>query len=247
MRALWLAVTVTLAGCDRGAPPAAPSGAPRPAVDVQIAPPAGNAAVVGMTVPLAATVSIGGVPQLAALPAIQWSSSNPGVARVDARGLLTGVSPGQAVVTAAVENASATLAVEVVSPLAGDITMTWTPASCTQFHSTCLSGAPDRHTSLVTVTQIGGRIDAVWKSFDVMSGRVPFSGRIHADDTIDLSGSRCSLDDFNRGTRFSLTDWRMQRRADGVYTGRLQLVQENTCDASATSRIVTDYVIELRP
>jgi hypothetical protein len=68
-----------------------------------------------------------------------------------------------------------------------------------------------------------------------------------ANGSMDLSGTRSSLDDLGRGTLFTLTDWRMQRDADGVYRGGVRHIQENDCNGRASSRLVTDYVVQLRP
>ncbi|MEK6285800.1 MAG: Ig-like domain-containing protein [Acidobacteriota bacterium] len=47
--------------------------------------------------------------------AISWSSDNPSIASVDAAGLVIGLKPGKANITAACERASATMAVEVTA------------------------------------------------------------------------------------------------------------------------------------
>ena len=241
-------LAVAHAGCSESSPPSAPSGsAPTGVVSVQIAPLPGNAGVVGIAVPLSATVLVDGGPPPGTAPSINWASSNPAVARVDERGVLTGVTPGETVITATARNATGTLAVEVVLAFSGTIPITWIAVDCAQHNAACAGPVPSLRSAVVTVTQTGGQIEATWGTLSWMTGHVPFSGRIHADGSIDLSGTRCSVDDIGRGTLFTLTDWRMQRGANGVYSGRVRLVQENDCSGRATSRLATDYIVELRP
>ena len=157
------------------------------------------------------------------------------------------MAPGQTVITAAVKNTTGTQAVEVVPTLSGVVTMMWTATDCSQHNAGCAGRTPWVYAASVTVTQVGSRIDGTWGRLSWMTGSVPFSGRIRADGSMDLSGARCSLDDIGRGTLFTLTDWRMQREADGVYRGRARHIQENDCNGRASSRLVTDYVVQLRP
>ena len=244
---LLLAVAVALTGC-RGKPtPSAPTpNAPSEIVTVRIAPPAGDAGVVGASTPLSASVLVNGVPVTDPSQSIVWSSSNTAVARVDERGVLTGVAAGQTIVTAAVRNTTGTLALEVVPALAGTATIVWQARDCTQFNAYCVGGVPRAQSAAVTITQVGSGVEGTWGLLHWMTGSPPFSGRVHADGSMELSGSRCSLDDIGRGTLFALTDFRMQRRADGIYEGSVRHVQEGNC-AGTGYRSVTDYVVALWP
>jgi Bacterial Ig-like domain (group 2) len=135
---LLVVLTVGPAGCGESPTPSAPSTiATTELVAVHIAPPPGDAGVVGVAVPLSATVLVDGVPLADASQGVGWSSSNTAVARVDARGVLTGVAPGQTVITASVKNTTGTLAVEVVPALSGSITITWIATDCTQHNAGC--------------------------------------------------------------------------------------------------------------
>lgn len=242
---LLLAVAVALTGCG-GRPGAPAPGAPSEIVTVRIAPPAGDAGVAGASTPLSATVLVNGVPVTDPSQSIVWSSSNTAVARVDERGVLTGVAPGQTIVTASSRNATGTLALEVVPALAGTATIVWQARDCTQFNAYCVGGVPRAQSADVTMTQVGSAVEGTWGRLHWMAGSPPLSGRVHADGSMELSGSRCSLDDIGRGTLFALTDFRMQRRADGIYEGSVRHVQEGDC-AGTGYRRVTDYVVAMWP
>lgn len=69
--------------------------------------------VVGGTARLSATTRIFSGDPRTDVP-ISWTSSNPGVATVDSGGVLTGVAPGRAVITAKAQGASTTTTITVV-------------------------------------------------------------------------------------------------------------------------------------
>jgi Big-like domain-containing protein len=244
---LLVAMTLAQIGCGDSKTPGAPTpGLPAETVAVQIAPPPGDAGVVGRSTPLSATVLVNGVAQTGQ-SGVVWSSSNTAVARVDERGVLTGVAQGQTVITAATRNGTGTLTLEVVPALPGTMTIVWLSQDCTQPSAYCVSGVPKPQSAQLTVTQVGGEIGADWGRVNYMTGYPPFSGRIHADGSMDLSGSRCSLDDIGRGNLYALTNFRMQRRGDGIYEGSVRHVQEGSCNGSSSYRGVTDYIVALWP
>jgi hypothetical protein len=244
---LLVVVTVAQTGCGESKPPTAPTSTPPvDTVAIQIAPPPGDAGVVGASTPLSATVLVNGVARPDS-PGIAWRSSDPGVARIDDRGVLTGVAQGQTVITATAGKAVGTLPVEVVSALPGTMTVVWAAKDCTQTHAFCNGGVPRSFSAPVTITQVGGQVSAEWGRLNYMVGYPPFSGRMHADGSMDLSGSNCILDDIGRGTMYRLTDFRLQRRADGIYEGSVRHLQEGNCTGTSSYRGVTDYNLAMWP
>ena len=83
---------------------------PPPSPTLSVTPERANVAI-GATQSLTATVT----PADADLGPVSWSSSDPDVATVDADGLVTGVSPGSATITATAGDETATAAITVLS------------------------------------------------------------------------------------------------------------------------------------
>ncbi|HEX6939206.1 MAG TPA: metallophosphoesterase [Longimicrobiales bacterium] len=112
------AVLLGLGGCDGDS--TAPG--PAPAYTVELEAPAGYV-VPGDAVPLTVRVlDADGRPTGEAT--VEWSSSRPDVAQVDASGVLMALAPGEAVITASVTGDRASILVEVIPPVlvgAGDI------------------------------------------------------------------------------------------------------------------------------
>src|SRR5438874_2316474 len=121
----------------------------------------GTAAVTVPSVPVAsvavsptsASVSVGQTVQLAATPkdangnpltgrTVTWSSGNSGVATVSASGIVTGVSPGAATITAASEGKSGTAAVTVSSVPVASVAVSPTSASVSVGQTVQLAATP---------------------------------------------------------------------------------------------------------
>jgi uncharacterized protein YjdB len=106
------------------------------------APPPAPVASVGVTPPTAELI-VGGTQQLTATPrdaagnpltgrTVTWQSSNPGVATVDANGLVTAVAPGTATIRATSEGQTGTATVTVRTPPPPPVaTVTVTPDQAT--------------------------------------------------------------------------------------------------------------------
>ena len=244
---LLLVVTVAQAACGESKTPSAPTGAPTENVAIQIAPPPGDAGVVGVSTPLSATVLVNGTPSFDPSRGMVWTSSNSAVARVDERGVLRGVAPGQAVISATTMRTTGTLTVEIVPAVPGTMTLVWIQTDCTQRNAFCWGDVGTARSGPVTMRQVGSGVEGTWGPLQYIQGSPPFSGRIHADGSMELAGSRCTFDDIGRGNLYALTDFRLQRRPDGSYDGSLRHVQEFGCDGSGLFRATTDYGITLRP
>ncbi|MFN2563458.1 MAG: Ig-like domain-containing protein, partial [Gemmatimonadaceae bacterium] len=104
---------------------------------------------------------------------ITWRSSAPGVARVD-NGLLTGVAPGRATITATAGAASQSFAVQVVPNTVASVDMTPRRITVRQGDVTAFAATPR--------TAVGGAIDGVsptW-SFSPGHGQVDANGKFVA-------------------------------------------------------------------
>ena len=121
------------------------------AVTVAAPPPAAVASV--SVSPASASVSVGQTVQLAATPkdangnpltgrTVTWSSGNSGVATVSASGIVTGVSPGAATITAASEGKSGTAAVTVSSVPVASVAVSPTSASVSVGQTVQLAATP---------------------------------------------------------------------------------------------------------
>ena len=121
------------------------------AVTVAAPPPAAVASV--SVSPASASVSVGQTVQLAATPkdangnpltgrTVTWSSGNSGVATVSASGIVTGVSPGAATITAASEGKSGTAAVTVSSVPVASVAVSPTSASVSVGQTEQLAATP---------------------------------------------------------------------------------------------------------
>ena len=121
------------------------------AVTVAAPPPAAVASV--SVSPASASVSVGQTVQLAAMPkdangnpltgrTVTWSSGNSGVATVSASGIVTGVSPGAATITAASEGKSGTAAVTVSSVPVASVAVSPTSASVSVGQTVQLAATP---------------------------------------------------------------------------------------------------------
>ena len=121
------------------------------AVTVAAPPPAPVASV--SVSPASASVSVGQTVQLAATPkdangnpltgrTVTWSSGNSGVATVSASGIVTGVSPGAATITAASEGKSGTAAVTVSSVPVASVAVSPTSASVSVGQTEQLAATP---------------------------------------------------------------------------------------------------------
>src|SRR3989442_2031657 len=122
-----------------------PGGTGPAVASVTVSPPAAMVAV-GQAVSLAATPqSADGKPLTGR--SVSWASSAPGVARVDATGVVTGVAVGTATITATSEQKSATAAITVTAGGTGTAAppplppATTAPAPLTPAHDT-LQGPP---------------------------------------------------------------------------------------------------------
>ncbi|MEK6689458.1 MAG: Ig-like domain-containing protein, partial [Gemmatimonadota bacterium] len=150
-----LGATITallVLGCGGGTEPTNPPPPPPATVATVEVSPATATPVVGQTVQLTATPKSAAGSPLAGRT-IVWSSSAESVASVSASGLVTGLTPGQATITATADGVSGT-AIVTVTPAQ--------PASCTD----CLEVVP----SALLLTGVGAQQQIVAFLVDV-SGR----------------------------------------------------------------------------
>ena len=153
-----------------------------------------NAPVTSVTVsPTSASLLVGAVQQLSATSRdsagnvlqrrpVAWSSSSPAVAAVSAQGLVSGVAPGSATVTATVEGRSATAQVTVA--LASVSTVSLDPSSGFMPISV---GVPLE----VTLRDVNGNVltgrSVTWSSSDPQRGAVTASGVVTAASTLPFT------------------------------------------------------------
>jgi hypothetical protein len=119
MRASFFLVVGLAAACSGGG-----DKSPSPGTPTQ---PNTPAAVSTVSVSLVATVAVGATTQLTATPkdaagnsltnrVVDWSTSNATIATVSQAGLVTGVTPGSATITATVEGVAGTRNVNIIAP-----------------------------------------------------------------------------------------------------------------------------------
>lgn len=116
------ALALLLSSCSGGGPTA-----PEPVASVVVSPPTASV-VAGQTVQLTATTR-GAQGNLLTGRRIFWSSSNTGVATVDSTGLVAGVAPGTATITATSEGKNGTAIVTVTPVPVASVSVS--PASAT--------------------------------------------------------------------------------------------------------------------
>jgi uncharacterized protein YjdB len=100
---------------------------PPPVASVTVSPPTASV-VAGSTVQLSATLRDAGGNVLTGRP-ITWTTSANGVAIVSASGLVTGIAPGGATITATSEGASGTSSITVTAAPVATVTVTPSPTS----------------------------------------------------------------------------------------------------------------------
>jgi uncharacterized protein YjdB len=91
---------------------------PDPIAALQISPASDSLEVGATAAPFTVSMQDATGRQLTGRP-VQWSSQNTAVASVDEDGRITGVTPGQSIITAAAEGKSATAFIKVLVPIAG--------------------------------------------------------------------------------------------------------------------------------
>jgi hypothetical protein len=248
-----IVAAATAAGCSSSTAPASPTvTTSQVSGQFGIVPLGTDAIVVGAEVPLVPVITLGDASQPQPPDAVVWSSSNDSGAKVSARGVLSAVAPGTAVVTAVAKTQSATLSVDVVPNVAGELMLAWIAADCSQPLAWCSGGTPRPNRGRVLVAQSGTHVEGTWgMTSDWLPGYPPFSGRIRTDGSMDLSGSRCSgPDDNNRFELYSLTSWHMTMTGAGAFSGRLTAAQEGgfgtgDCSGSPPYRGSADFKVEL--
>ena len=251
--AVLIVAATTAAGCSSSVAPGSPTvTAGQVSGQLAIVPLATDAMVVGANVQLVPVITLGDAAQPQPADAVAWSSSNDSVAKVSARGVLSAVAPGNAVVTAAAKTQSASLSVDVVPSVAGAMTAAWIALDCSQLFASCFGGPPRPYLGRVFMTQSGSRVDGTWDmARDWPRGAPPFSGRIRADGSMDLSGRHCyGPDDNDRYTLYSLSTWQMSMTSASAFSGRMTSSQEGgfgtgDCSGSPPYRGSADFKVEL--
>jgi len=84
---------------------------------------------VGQMAPITATGAYSSGPPQNLTTQVQWSSTNPNIAKVDAMGTVTGESPGTATITATLNGVTQSFTVTVVAPTPIGITVQPAPTS----------------------------------------------------------------------------------------------------------------------
>lgn len=169
-----VALSLLLSACGGGGD----GGSPTPPVPTPAA-----VAAVAVTVP-SGTLLVGGTVRASALArdasgntlegrAIAWSVSPEAVARVDGTGLVTGVAPGQATITATSEGRSGTAGITVALVPVATIVITPSPASVTVGQTLTL-GATTRDSAGGTLTgrTVRWRSSAAAATVDSITGVV---------------------------------------------------------------------------
>src|SRR5205809_2124463 len=152
------------------------------AVTVAAPPPAAVASV--SVSPASASVSVGQTVQLAATPkdangnpltgrTMTWSSGNTAVATVSASGIVTGVSPGAATITAASEGQSGSAAITVTSVPVASVAVSPASASVQTGQAVQLTATPKDANG----NPLSGRT-IVWMSSNTAAATVNTSGRV---------------------------------------------------------------------
>jgi len=136
----FAAITATCEGKSGSAAVTVAAAAPAPVASVSVSPASASVSV-GQTVQLAATPKDANGNRLTGRT-VTWSSGNSGVATVSASGIVTGVSPGAATITAASEGKSGTAAVTVSSVPVASVAVSPTSASVSVGQTVQLAATP---------------------------------------------------------------------------------------------------------
>lgn len=146
---------------------------PPPVASVSVSPPVDTIVLPG-TAQLSATVFDAQHNPLTGRT-ITWSSNMPNVANVDANGLVTGVAPGSATITATSEGQSGTATVVVQPPVAASVQVSPGAATLTVGDSTTLTA---------TVKDASGNVisgaPVTWSSDNTAAATVSTSGVVKA-------------------------------------------------------------------
>ena len=142
---------------------------PPPVASVSVAPPLDTIVLPG-TAQLSATVFDAQHNPLSGRT-ITWSSNMPNVANVDANGLVTGVAPGSAIITAGSEGQSGTATVVVQPPVAASVQVSPGATTLTVGDSTALTAtAKDGSGNVISGAPI------TWSSDNTAAATVSTSG-----------------------------------------------------------------------
>lgn len=212
-----LLLTAAIACSPASQPAAAPSPAPTTVTAIRIGGPSTDAAVVGTAVALIAVGQLRDGGEIA-LRNVVWTSSSDNIARIDTAGVLTPLTHGTVVVRARSGDVSGELTLDVVPGFAGAWSVTYASASPCSHASACPDGPVDGR---FVITQAGRRVDGEWTDgglYGLWSGRL-YSGVARVDGTLELSASRCSINDIDRGRLFRIRDWLMHPEGDGSFVG----------------------------
>lgn len=205
-RALTAMVLVTTAACT-GSSPAGPAPSPQAASAIIVGGESG--AVVGVPVQLGVAVTLSdGTTQTPAV-GVLWTSSDTGVAAIDANGVLTPRAGGTTTVGALVNGVAAVSTFNVYPNVAG----TWNIAlpDTGRFYSA---------DTLATVTQTGNALRGNWR-LNYLG--LPFEGTITVDGDISLTGRLCDYVSTTYGASlYEVRDWRMSATAPGRYNGTME-------------------------
>lgn len=200
--------------------------------------------VAGSTPSLRATAHLSDGTDFAVNEGAQWTSQNPDVVRVDARGTLDALREGQTTINVTVKGASATLPVTVVMNVTGVWSLTFVPLSCRHFGvppgCTGRHPRPTQETGRMVLSQAGDQVSAVW--FD--NWNVPIEGRITPDGRLVLNGRHCFTLDHAPDTEISVCAEMERAPGTDSFRGRAFWENYNTICRWAAAR---EYASEMRP
>jgi uncharacterized protein YjdB len=158
-----------------------------PVAAVRVAPPAASLLVGGTIRLVATTLDAAG----AVLPGriVTWSTSNAGIATVDASGLVRAIAVGSAVVTATSEGRSGTATIEVAQPLVA--------ASPTEVAFSVLEGSEPTTQTVAVTNAGGGTLGGLYATVEYTSGAAgwltPSFSSTTAPTTLSLTAHSDSL------------------------------------------------------
>jgi hypothetical protein len=218
-------LTLTIGCADKS--PVTPSG-PGPAnIDLTITGP--DALLAGLSATYAVTATMTDGTTGTVVPT--WTSSDPGVARVDGSGRLEGRSHGSTTLTASSGRQSASRIVQVVNNYAGNWTGRFVIRACTDTGELtdhdggfCLAG-PGRlgSTGWITLTLVQRGSAPREITGTIGSYSEPIAGEVTADGRLSLSGTVTERDfndpDFTIATH-SLATWDTKLNGSDGMTGR---------------------------
>lgn len=163
-----------------------------------------------------------------------WSSDNQAVATVDNTGTVTGVSAGQATITASYQGKTVTRSLRVLPDYAGRWAGTWAVTSCeVQGGFPADWCTPMRGAVLPATLEMQQSRDAVSGAWTLQESNGNVQGTVATNGTLTLTGST-----LQSGVRIEIVAWQSNTTDNSSMTGTFTLSWQVTGRAGSGQTVV---------